>query len=298
MNSPSGQAVVLRSGGYEAEVVEVGAGLRALRKDSHDVVAGYSPDEMSSGGRGQILVPWPNRIEDGSYDFSGETQQLALSEASKRNAIHGLARWVNWQLASQSTTHAVWTYRLHPQSGYPFMLDLSVDYTVSEAGLRVDISATNVGSQPAPYGHGVHPYLTVGRRIDDCELTLPASTRCGVDPRGLPGPPEPVAGGQYDFGSPRLIGDTVLDHPFSGLPGDGVSTTVILRDPDSGRTATLTADAAYSWLQVYSGDTLPAGAREALAVEPMTCPPNAFRSGVDLVVLEPGQTHSTGFSIS
>lgn len=298
MNSPSGQAVVLRSGGYEAEVVEVGAGLRSLRKDARDIVAGYSVDEMSSGGRGQILLPWPNRIEDGSYEFAGETQQLPLSEAPAHNAIHGLTRWVNWQLASQSATHAVWTYRLHPQPGYPFMLDLSVDYTLSEAGLRVDISATNVASRPAPYGHGAHPYLTVGRRIDGCELTLPASTYCDVDARGLPGPLLPVAGGPYDFGAPRLIGDTVLDHPFSGLPGDGVATTVSLRDPDSGRTATLTADAAYSWLQVFSGDTLPVEARESLAVEPMTCPPNAFRSQIALVVLEPGQAHTAGFVIS
>jgi aldose 1-epimerase len=297
MNSPSGQSVALRSGGYEAEVVEVGAGIRSLRKDSHDVVAGYPADEMSSGGRGQVLLPWPNRIEDGSYEFDGQAYQLGLSEAPARNAIHGLTRWVNWQLASRSATHAAWTYRLHPQSGYPFSLDLAVDYTLSDLGLRVDISATNTGDHRAPYGHGVHPYLTVGRRIDDCELTLPATTRCEVDDRGLPGPPEPVAGGPYDFTSARLIGGTVLDHPFTGLPGGGVAASVLLRDPDTNRTATLTADPTYRWLQVFSGETLPAGAREALAVEPMTCPPNAFRSGVDLIVLEPGESHTAGFTI-
>jgi aldose 1-epimerase len=298
MSSPSGQAVVLRSDGYEAEVVEVGAGIRSLRKGPHDVVAGYPADEMSSGGRGQILLPWPNRIEDGSYEFAGKVHQLGLSEAPARNAIHGLTRWVNWQLASRSATHAAWTYRLHPQSGYPFSLDLAVDYTLSDHGLRVDISATNTGETPAPYGHGAHPYLTVGRRIDDCELMLPARSRCDVDDRGLPGQPEPVAGGPYDFTSARTIGDTVFDHPFTGLPGNGVATTVSLHDPGSGRTATLAADAAYPWLQVFSGETLAEGAREALAVEPMTCPPNAFRSGTDLIVLEPGASHSAGFTIA
>jgi aldose 1-epimerase len=297
MSSPSGQAVVLRSGDYEAEVVEVGAGIRALRKGSFDVVAGYSAGEMSSGGRGQILLPWPNRVEDGRYEFDGQVLQLPLSEASKRNAIHGLTRWVNWQLASQSATHAAWTYRLHPQPGYPFVLDLAVDYTLSAGGLRVDVSATNTGDRAAPYGHGAHPYLTVGRRIDDCELTLPAETRCEVDERGVPGKPEPVAGGPYDFRAARVIGDTVLDHPFSGLPGAGTAAVVILRDPASGRTSTLTADAAYPWLQAFSGETLSSGAREALAVEPMTCPPNAFRSGTDLVVLQPGESHSSGFTL-
>jgi aldose 1-epimerase len=298
MNSPSGKAVVLHGGGYEAAVVEVGGGIRSLRKGSQDVVAGYGWDEMSSGGRGQILLPWPNRIEDGAYEFGGRTHQLALSEAPHHNAIHGLTRWVNWQLASQSATHATWTYRLHPQSGYPFMLDLSIDYTLSGSGLRVDISATNVGERPAPYGHGSHPYLTVGRRIDDCELTLPATTRGDVDDRGLSGPAEPVAGGAYDFTSARIVADTVFDNPFSGLPGDA-ATSVCLRDPDTGRTATLTADAAYPWIQVFSGDTLSSSeARESLAVEPMTCPPNAFRSGIDLIELDPGESHSAGFSIA
>ncbi|MBA2558328.1 MAG: aldose-1-epimerase [Propionibacteriales bacterium] len=295
MDSPSGQAAFLRSGGYEAEVVEVGGGLRALRRDGDEVVAGYRHDEMCTSGRGQVLVPWPNRIEDGSYAFGGTTYQLGLTEAAARNAIHGLTRWVSWHLADQSPTRATWTYRLHPQPGYPFMLDLSINYDLSNTGLRVDISARNAGDQPAPYGHGAHPYLTVGRRIDGCELTLPASTRCDVDDRGLPGPAVSVDGGPYDFRRQRLIADTAFDHPFGGLPRGDAPTTVTLRDPDSGRAATLTADAAYPWLQVFSGDALPSRAREALAVEPMTCPPNAFRSGVDLVVLEPGESHSAGF---
>ncbi|MEP6649408.1 MAG: galactose mutarotase, partial [Lapillicoccus sp.] len=109
--------------------------------------------------------------------------------------------------------------------------------------------------------------------------------------------PAPVEGGPYDFRSPRLVGDTVFDHPFGGLPADD-SATVTLRDPRSGRAASLTADAKYPWLQVFSGDTLgPDAARKSLAVEPMSCPPNAFRSGVDVVVLDPGESHSAGFRI-
>jgi aldose 1-epimerase len=298
MVSPSGQAVVLRQGPYEAEIVEVGAGLRALRKDGQDVVAGYAPDQMCTAGRGQLLIPWPNRIEDGAYEFGGQSLQLALSEAKARNAIHGLTRWVNWHLAVRSPAYATWTYRLPAQPGYPFTLDLAVAYGLTDTGLRVDVSARNVGEVPAPYGHGAHPYLTVGRRIDECELTLPASTRAETDARGLPRSPVAVEGGPYDFRRPRLIAGTSFDHPFGGLPADGSPAIVTLRDPVSGRAATLTADPAYSWLQVFSGDALPTRAREALAVEPMTCPPNAFRAGTDLVVLEPGQGHVAGFTLA
>jgi aldose 1-epimerase len=289
---------VLRNGPYEAEVVEVGGGLRSLRRDGHDIVAGYGRGEMCTSGRGQLLIPWPNRIQDGRYEFEGATYQLALSEAAARNAIHGLTRWVNWKLAVQSPAYATWIYRLPAQPGYPFVLDLSIAYGLTDHGLRVDVSARNVGERPAPYGHGAHPFLTVGRRIDQCELTLPASTRSASDDRGIPTAPESVDGGPYDFRRPRLIGTTSFDNAFSGLPADGSPVAVTLRDPDSGRATSLTVDPSYRWLQVFSGDELPTRAREALAVEPMTCPPNAFRSGTDVVVLQPGESHTAGFSIS
>ncbi len=289
---------MLRSGPYEAEVVEVGGGLRSLRKDGQDVVAGYDPEEMATSGRGQLLIPWPNRIEDGAYVFDGGAYQLPLSEAKVRNAIHGLTRWVNWRLAVRSLGYATWIYRLPPQPGYPFALDLSVAYGLTEHGLRVDISARNIGAKPAPYGHGAHPYLTVGRRLDGCELTMPASTRSDADERGIPQPAVSVADGPYDFRQPRLIGATTFDHAFGGLPDGDPPTTVTLRDPGTNRVASLTADPAYRWLQIFSGDNLPTRAREALAVEPMTCPPNAFRTGTDLVVLEPDQSHVAGFTIA
>ncbi|HSS67834.1 MAG TPA: hypothetical protein VLK34_04740, partial [Nocardioidaceae bacterium] len=211
MTSPSGQNVVLSSGPYEAHVVEVGGGLRTLTRGGLDVVEGYGPDEMCSGGRGQLLAPWPNRIEEGQYDFGGRSLQLPLSEASARNAIHGLVRWAPWRLDGASESTAQWSYRLHPQPGYPFTLDLTVAYDLSADGLRLTFSAANSGDSPAPYGLGAHPYLTVGRQVDDCILDLPAAQYCTVDARGLPGPLQPVDGTPYDFRTPRPVGPTKLD---------------------------------------------------------------------------------------
>jgi len=299
MTSPSGRSLFLSHDGYEAELVEVGAGLRALRHDGYDVVAGYARDEMCSAGRGQLLIPWPNRIRDGRYEFEGVTLQLALTEPAARNAIHGLNRWVNWSLLDHSAASAIWGLELNPQPGYPFSLDLTIDYTLGDQGLRAEVSATNVGQTAAPYGSGAHPYLTVGRPIDECELTLPATIRAETDERGIPGDPAPVAGGPFDFSSPRFVGDTTFDHPFGGLVADEHSVArVFLLDPDSGRSAALWVDASYRWLQVYSGDKLGGRAREALAVEPMTCPPDAFNTGVDLIALQPGDTHTASFGLA
>lgn len=298
MTSPTGRELTLRADGYEAEVVEVGAGLRALRRDGVDVIAGYPPGQMCSGGRGQHLIPWPNRVEDGVYEFDGRRLQLPLSEPAKSNASHGLLRWANWTLAESSDARALWSCRLHPQPGYPFLLDVTVEYVLDADGLRVTQSARNLGPDPAPYGAGAHPYLTVGARLDQCELLLPATTRLEIDARGLPTDERPTVGSDADFSTARLIGDTVLDHPYGGLQRvDGLARAV-LRDPRTGREAAVTVDDGYRWLQAFSGDTLSSGAREALAVEPMTCPPNAFRTGVDLVRLEPGDRHQATFVIS
>jgi aldose 1-epimerase len=298
VTSPSGAGVALRCGPYEAHLAEVGAGLRSLTREGVDVVDGYGPDEMCSSGRGQLLAPWPNRIEDGRYDFGGKTLQLALSEAAAGNAIHGLARWAPWRLNGSTESGAQWSYRLFPQPGYPFMLDLEATYDLSDDGLRLTFSASNRGDSPAPYGFGAHPYLTVGRRVDDCALTLPASLFCEVDDRGLPAEPTPVDETPYDFRVTRPVGATVLDHPFSGLVhGDDGWATASLADPDTGRSAAVSFDASFRWLQAFSADSHGPTARQYVAVEPMTCPPNAFRSGVDLIVVRPGETHTASMIV-
>jgi aldose 1-epimerase len=298
MTSPSGLDVVLRSDAYEAHVVEVGAGLRTLTRDGLDVVDGYGADEMCSAGRGQLLAPWPNRIEDGRYEFDGRSLQLALSEAAARNAIHGLVRWAPWRLDGATAASAQWSYRLYPQPGYPFTLDLTATYELSSDGLTLTFSAANAGGSPAPYGLGAHPYLTVGRSIDGCVLELPASRYCDVDDRGLPSDPKAVDGTPYDFRVPRQISETTLDHPFSGVQFSGGWASATLTDPDSGRAARVSFDETFEWLQVFSADSHGPTTRQYLAIEPMTCPPNAFRSGVDLVVLEPGDVHTAALAIS
>lgn len=65
-----------------------------------------------------------------------------------------------------------------------------------------------------------------------------------------------------------------------------------LRDPASGVGTSLSSDAR--WLQVYSADDI---GRVGVAVEPMSCPPNAFNSGTDLVGLGPGQSYALTASI-
>lgn len=292
MRDPAGQNLVLSHGPYQAEIVTVGAGLRSLSYDGRPLLAGYPAGAVCPDYRGWVLMPWPNRVGDGAYELAGRRLQLPLNEPERGNALHGLAGWVEWTVAHHDDTHASLRLDLVPQTGYPFPLDLAADYELTDAGLRVTLAATNAGATAAPYGSGHHPYFTFDRPVDELTLRIPATTWCPMDERGLAGPARPVAGTAYDFRAGRRIGDAVLDHPFGGL----TDRAVTIADPQ-GRAVTLTLDDGFGWVHVFTSDTHDPP-RRSLAVEPTTCPPDAFRSGVDLVVLEPGETHRASFTVA
>jgi aldose 1-epimerase len=298
MVAPSGEQYDIKAAGYAATVTETGATLRLLAKDGRRLVDGFAEDTMPGACRGQLLMPWPNRIRDGRYTFEGVAQQLPLSEPKRHNASHGLARWAAWHVIGRSAERIELGLRLPAQSGYPWVLDLAVVYELGEDGLTVTQSATNRGASNAPYASGAHPYLTLdtGSTIDAWTLHATAATVLEADrERMLPTGRTDVAGSVYDFREPRVIGSTALDDCFTDLvrAADG-SATVTLSAQD--RAVELWMDEHHRWLMLYTADdrTPPRG---SIAVEPMTAPVDAFNSGEDLVVLAPGETFSASWGI-
>jgi aldose 1-epimerase len=292
----------IEAGEYHASVTELGAGLRSLSHAGEPLVTSFEPDQLPPAGSGQLLAPWPNRIDGGRYEFGGTTYQLDLSEAAHANAIHGLTRWANWHLAGRTPNQVTMAHVLHGSPGYPFCLEVLASYHLDAAdGLTVAVSASNVGSRPAPYGTGSHPYLVAGEPfVDTCKLHLEASHWLPTDDRGIPSaPPKDVADSPFDFRSPRTIGDTQLDHALTGLSRDEAGRAWA-RLAGDGLQVGLWAGPGYDWLQVFTGDPLgPERRRRALAVEPMTCPANAFVTGVGRLVLAPDDsvTHSWGIKV-
>jgi aldose 1-epimerase len=290
MSAPSGGQTTIVHGPWEATVVEVGGGLRTLSRDGVPLLDGYAEDEMASGGRGQPLMPWPNRLAGGSYEFGGRRMQAPLSEPSAGNAIHGLVRWSNWTAGARAADRVTMTLRLNPQPAYPFALDLALDYALGDDGLAVTLTARNAGGGPAPFGAGFHPYLTAGTgRVDEASLSVPADRWLPAGPDGIPTGERRPVGGELDLRAGRRIGDSVLDTCFTGLARDAEGrATVALRGPARG--VALWMDAGFPFAMVFTGDTLaPDRRRRGLAVEPMTCPADAFNSGDGLVVLAPGE---------
>lgn len=291
----------IRHGDQHAVVVELGGGVRSYVVGGVPVLDGYDAEEMVTGARGQPLIPWPNRLHGGGYSWDGQEHPVPIDEPDKENSLHGLTRWRSWQPSDLGESTVTMRLRLLPQPAYPFGLDLAVRYELDGHGLTVTTTATNLGPAAAPYGHGAHPYITVGTdRLDDALLLLPARTWLPTDAAQIPTGREPVDGTPYDFRTPRRIGGTEMDHAFTDLArsADG-RAELVLAAGDSGRRVTVWVDESFPYVQVFTGDTLPQEhrRRRGLGVEPMTCPPDAFRTGQDIVRLEPGATVTTRWGV-
>jgi aldose 1-epimerase len=286
---PSGAQHVIRHGRQEAVAVEVGGGLRTFQVGGADVLDGYGVDEMCEAARGQTLVPWPNRVRDGKWRWEGTEQQLALTEPSQHNAIHGLVRWLDWEVVEHEDAAVTLRSFVAPQPGYPWRLEVVNRWSLDADGLTALTTVTNLSDTTAPVAAGFHPYLTVGTpTIDDAVLTLPAGTRILTDDQQIPNGSEPVEGTAYDFRTPRPIGDVQIDHAFADLRRDADGRARLrLAAPRGERTVTLWVDEAYPYLEVFTGDALPdvARRRRGLGVEPMSAPPNALATGEGVIAL-------------
>jgi aldose 1-epimerase len=293
---PTGEQFEIVSGATRAVVTEVGAGLRALTCRGRPYVETFDLACRPPRGAGSVLVPWPNRTAGGRWSWGGQVQQLALSEPAAGNAIHGLLRHAFYRPAERSaealTLHAVVT----PQPGWPVPLQTSVRYAVGADGLTVTHTVRNAGADPVPFGVGAHPYLRAGdAATDDCVLTLAAASTLPLE-GGLPAGPVGPVEGELDFRGGRPLRGRRLDHAFGGCapaPGDGV---VRHRLAGPAGAVELWADPDFGWVQVFTPDDHP-GRGRAVAVEPMTCPPDGLNSGIGLLTVGPGQAWSGRWGI-
>jgi aldose 1-epimerase len=311
MSAPSGQQIHLDHAGQQLTVVEVGGGIRTYAVGGRAVIDGYDETEMCPGGRGQLLAPWPNRLADGRFEWHGQTYRTPLSEPENHNAIHGLVRWSAWTVTLIDEGQVQLYFRLHPQPGWPWPLDLSVAYHLQSEGLEVVTTVTNAGDRrqgACPVGVGWHPYLAAfGGLVDDVFLTVPAEQVYLSDDRGLPTGRHSVEGTPADFRSGRQVGDAVLDVAFTSLSRQANGRAEVSMTPAAGAAGAPSArdgirlwvDSAYSHLMIFSGDTLDdvGRRRRGLAVEPMTCAPDMLRNGDGRRVLEPGESFGAAWGV-
>jgi aldose 1-epimerase len=283
-----------------ATIGRVGAGLRRFTDAGRDLIL-PAPGPAGFRYHGALLAPWPNRIAGGRYRFGDRWHQLPINEVERNNALHGLVCWTRFDLVALAPSSVTLSHELVPQPGYPFRLSLTVRYALTPGGLTCEVVACNEDEVSLPYGVASHPYLRAGSGgVNGWRLQLPAAAFLTVTTdRLLPVEPAPVADGPFDFRVSHAIGNTFIDHAFTALipDADGL-VRVRLLDDDAGGVECEWDPAVLPWVQLHTADAPGAdGHRAGLAVEPMTCPPDAFNSGTDVVVLSPGARHRASWTI-
>lgn len=272
-----------------AAISTEGAALIGLSVNNFDLIEPNTRDGLYAG---KILAPWPNRIKDGKYSFNKKDYQLPINEVSKNNSLHGLVANSLWEITFQNQSKVILEYLLDQPEIYPGKLQLQVSYEIIEQGVEIAVLSENIGELSAPYGVSIHTYLVAGAGVKNNELTLqiPADQFLEVDSeRLLPIKLQPVTGTNFDFINPKKISDLFIDHAFKY--SSNYPRSVLLLNKDGGGAEVIFDDQS-NWIQIHTADRdLQGDSRMAVAIEPMSCPPDAFNSGIDLIILEPGKKH-------
>lgn len=295
----SGRSFLLKSGTSRAEIGTLAAVLRSLSVEGVQLTEPVGPDVVAPMGCGMVLAPWPNRVRDGRWTLDGELHQLDITEPSFGNASHGLLRNTGYRMLAQTAASVTLGALIAPQHGWPFLMDTTVHYELGADGLSVTHSVANLSSRRAPWAVGAHPYFRVGEvPTEHLTLTLTGSVRLEVDDRWNAVAQHPVDGA-FDLRGGRPLADLDLNTAYGQLANvDGRADVAWLTAPDGSRT-TLWADPAFGWVQGYSPTEFPrpGGAGPAIALEPMTAPPDALNSGIGLIWLEAGESWSGSWGV-
>jgi aldose 1-epimerase len=288
----SGEQIAIAHGDQRAVITQVGATLRTYVKGGVSVVEGFAGEEMPTGARGQVLYPWPDRMGDGQWEFSGRKAFPILDDAASATGQQGLVCWRPFAVESVNQNRCVLSLLLHPTPAFPFLSEIAVSYHLGPMGLTVTTTVTNRDEVAIPFGLGFHPYLAVTTpTIEGAELDVPAKAYIALNQRRLPtGEILPVVGQPLDFSQRKSVNGHELDVTFTELQRDDLGLATVTVVDHNQQTVELSVDRNFPYVQVKTGDTLERGRRRtAVVVEPMTCPPDGLRSGKDIVVLEPGQ---------
>lgn len=291
--SPTGIQTHLQHGAVTAQIAQVGASLRGLTVGGIDLIARYPEDIPTPSCSGVVLAPWPNRVRDGAWDDDGTSRQLAITEPKLNNASHGLLRFTAYAI-EQTNAAATLRATIHPQIGYPYEVETTITYALTDAGIEVTHTLTNRSDAVAPVALGTHPFVTIGD-VDthDLVLTVPAATQFDTDERMLPVRTSPTPEVLRDG---VRLGDIVLDTGFTDLSRDGDGRVRHSLTAPDGRRVTLWQGEGFDFVQVYTSTSYP-GQELAVAIEPMSAPADALNSGLGIRRLAPGETWSLTWGI-
>lgn len=300
MRATTGQQFELALGPAHAIITEVGAGLRELSVGGIELTEPWDEFAPRPFFAGATLVPWPNRTRDGRWNLGGATQQLDVTEPELGHALHGLLADRPFLVERRSASSITLAATIFPTRGYPFELDYTVRYELTDGGIRVTQQIRNEGRASAPVAFGAHPFLRLGAvPVQQLLVSTTARRYLTQDAAQIPIGSAETAGGDHDLRSGRPVGELSLDDTFVDLePDDGLYRHRLTAS--DGRFVELWQDQDFDHVHIFVTRIFPGqrGLTTAIAIEPMTAPPDALRSGKGLRWLVPGDSWSASWGIS
>ena len=226
------EVVVLSGAGHEVRILpENGFNLYSWTVDGQQIM--MEAEDLSLKGTKYgipVLFPFPNRVKDSCYSWQGK--EYVLQKRGEKVARHGLVCDEPFDVtelgADENKAYCTAQIAIAPDNalyeGYPFACRLTVTYTLTKAGVRMDAKVDNLSDQLMPFGFAVHPYFTKRGDANACFIKVPAKRYYETDENLIPSGRILNAGeGTTIYDDFHSVQSLDLDTVFRGLNEDAVS---------------------------------------------------------------------------
>jgi aldose 1-epimerase len=286
-----------------ANISTLGAVFRSLNIFGTDVVVPILSDEPNPFADGIIMAPWANRIDHGRWSNGDVELQLPINEVALDHAIHGLVQRSHFLVTGHTQSSVTLETEVLPIDGYPFHLQVGIEYALVADGIKITQFITNLGYDLAPVAFGSHPYLQIGDvAVEQLELRTTARQVAIVNERLIPIDTIDIADIEFDIRDWRKVGDLDYNHGFTvfelmdvgnahhELRAPNGDILDVWQSPEFKHAFIFTPKAYFN-----NVDPTP---RHAIAIEAQTAPANCLNSKRDLIWLEAGKTTSASWGLA
>jgi len=144
------------------------------------------------------ILFFPNRIADGKFTFNSKLYTFPITKKSENNHIHGFLHKRSWDVkelsSGSNTAEATFEFTNSPAKDlyemFPHDFTFQVVYRLTQDGLEQNITVSNSGNIPMPFGLGFHtafnvPFGSNKNPADYC-FKAPIANLWERDERNLP----------------------------------------------------------------------------------------------------------------
>lgn len=295
--------IVLSGEGKSAKLVpELGNNLFSFVSDGQELLT--TTDFVSRGGYGlPVMFPYANRIQDASFLFN--SCRYTVTKKGEPRIMHGIVQDEAFTVeeigADDEKAYAVCSVEFTP-GGYlytifPFYLKLTMKYSISTQGLRLDWTVENKDDKDAPFGFGVHTYFNKIDAAHDTIVHVPnrmmmETVNCFPTRKILD-----TQGTTFDLSNGRRLSELALDHLFGNMSSARPS---FIDYTASGLRTTLTASDDMKYMVIYTPPFMKTGfclENQTNATDGLNMLAEGKKDMANVIVLSAGEKHSGWITI-